>query len=166
MKLIEQWNEIANQDRPQVENEKFWKSYLAKEKQNYESILENNNSEIKGIFKELAEKYEMDTVTFAGFLDGINTSLDEALDLELLDEESELELKIDFKKLYYNMLNAKADWLYNLPQWENILSAQERTEITKEFNRTRIAVSNKVGRNDPCPCGSGKKYKKCCGLGA
>ena len=26
------------------------------------------------------------------------------------------------------------------------------------------AVSKKVGRNDPCPCGSGKKYKKCCGL--
>jgi len=25
------------------------------------------------------------------------------------------------------------------------------------------AVSEKVGRNDPCPCGSGKKYKKCCG---
>jgi preprotein translocase subunit SecA len=23
--------------------------------------------------------------------------------------------------------------------------------------------SDKVGRNDPCPCGSGKKYKKCCG---
>ena len=23
----------------------------------------------------------------------------------------------------------------------------------------------KVGRNDPCPCGSGKKYKKCCGAG-
>jgi len=27
----------------------------------------------------------------------------------------------------------------------------------------RPAVSKKVGRNDPCPCGSGKKYKKCCG---
>lgn len=25
------------------------------------------------------------------------------------------------------------------------------------------AVSQKVGRNEPCPCGSGKKYKKCCG---
>jgi preprotein translocase subunit SecA len=24
-------------------------------------------------------------------------------------------------------------------------------------------VAAKVGRNDPCPCGSGKKYKKCCG---
>lgn len=26
-----------------------------------------------------------------------------------------------------------------------------------------ISVSSKVGRNDPCTCGSGKKYKKCCG---
>jgi preprotein translocase subunit SecA len=24
----------------------------------------------------------------------------------------------------------------------------------------------KIGRNDPCPCGSGKKYKKCCGKNA
>ena len=28
------------------------------------------------------------------------------------------------------------------------------------------ARAQKVGRNDPCPCGSGKKYKKCCGRGA
>ena len=28
-----------------------------------------------------------------------------------------------------------------------------------------VKVENKVGRNDPCPCGSGKKYKKCCGAG-
>jgi preprotein translocase subunit SecA len=26
-------------------------------------------------------------------------------------------------------------------------------------------ASDKIGRNDPCPCGSGKKYKKCCGAG-
>jgi preprotein translocase subunit SecA len=29
-----------------------------------------------------------------------------------------------------------------------------------------VVKSNKVGRNDPCPCGSGKKYKKCCGVGS
>ena len=29
-----------------------------------------------------------------------------------------------------------------------------------------LIVPNKVGRNDPCPCGSGKKYKKCCGANA
>ena len=26
-----------------------------------------------------------------------------------------------------------------------------------------IENGSKIGRNDPCPCGSGKKYKKCCG---
>lgn len=34
---------------------------------------------------------------------------------------------------------------------------------TTSTNRT-VKKSNKVGRNDPCPCGSGKKYKKCCGM--
>ena len=29
--------------------------------------------------------------------------------------------------------------------------------------QTPIVKKEKVGRNDPCPCGSGKKYKKCCG---
>jgi len=32
-----------------------------------------------------------------------------------------------------------------------------------EKSRTVVRDENKVGRNDPCPCGSGKKYKKCCG---
>lgn len=31
--------------------------------------------------------------------------------------------------------------------------------VTKQPRR----VGKKVGRNDPCPCGSGKKYKQCCG---
>jgi len=35
-------------------------------------------------------------------------------------------------------------------------------EILLNPQKTRIA-GEKVGRNDPCPCGSGKKYKKCCG---
>jgi uncharacterized protein YecA (UPF0149 family) len=29
---------------------------------------------------------------------------------------------------------------------------------------TYVRPVPKVGRNDPCPCGSGKTYKKCCGL--
>ncbi|MCO7227455.1 UPF0149 family protein [Pleionea sp. CnH1-48] len=34
----------------------------------------------------------------------------------------------------------------------------------QELNRAVVHQGNKVGRNDPCPCNSGKKYKKCCGL--
>ena len=32
-------------------------------------------------------------------------------------------------------------------------------------SRTYVRETPKIGRNDPCPCGSGKKYKKCCGRG-
>ena len=38
--------------------------------------------------------------------------------------------------------------------------APVRTIATRVAPRT--ASGEKVGRNDPCPCGSGKKYKKCC----
>ncbi len=34
---------------------------------------------------------------------------------------------------------------------------------TGDMVKSKPAVSTKVGRNEPCPCGSGKKYKKCCG---
>jgi SEC-C motif-containing protein len=54
------------------------------------------------------------------------------------------------------------------------LSVQGRTEIHHEVSRFRREAGHwvyidgtfptaKVGRNDPCPCGSGKKFKQCCG---
>ena len=36
-------------------------------------------------------------------------------------------------------------------------------KVSKASTNTPVRNENKVGRNDPCPCGSGKKYKKCCG---
>lgn len=38
-----------------------------------------------------------------------------------------------------------------------------KAEDGKQKAEPKQAKSNKVGRNDPCPCGSGKKYKNCCG---
>jgi len=43
-------------------------------------------------------------------------------------------------------------------------SHPEEPEITGQKKKP-VTVGKKIGRNDPCPCGSGKKYKKCCGLG-
>ena len=39
-------------------------------------------------------------------------------------------------------------------------TAAQRAEAPR---RAPVVKNSKVGRNDPCPCGSGKKYKKCCG---
>ena len=164
MSLYKQWTDMAYEERDQKEYNKFWEEYLEKEKNVYASILGSKENVIQGKLKELAEKYALDVVTFIGFLDGINTSLVNSIDLESLEEDSEVKLEIDFEKLYFNMLNAKAPWLYELAQWDDILTKERRKEITKEYRSSKTVVKEKkVGRNDPCPCGSGKKYKKCCG---
>ncbi|WP_313585085.1 SEC-C metal-binding domain-containing protein, partial [Lacrimispora sp.] len=81
-----------------------------------------------------------------------------------MDEQTVVKLEIDPEKLYYNMVEAKAEWLYNLPEWDAILSEEKKKELYKKQKASGTIVKGaKVGRNDPCPCGSGKKYKKCCG---
>lgn len=165
MGLYEQWKQSAEAEMSQAQNKAFWKDYLEKEKDNYSYILDNHIDKLEGKLEDVATSFKMDPVVFTGFLDGINTSLVNELDMDSLEKETELSAVIDFEKLYWNMHEAKADWLYNLEQWEGILPEERRKEISKEFRQSKMAVSSKVGRNDPCPCGSGKKYKKCCGIG-
>ena len=97
-----------------------------------------------------------------GFLDGINESLKEENPIEDLSEDTQVNLVFDKALLYKNMVAAKADWLYELPQWKEIFSEEELKALYKE-QRDTVRKPKKIGRNDPCPCGSGKKYKKCCG---
>jgi len=53
---------------------------------------------------------------------------------------------------------------YTLSQWDRIFSPEKRKEIQKTWRESKTVINEvKVGRNDACPCGSGKKYKKCCG---
>lgn len=142
----------------------FWKEYAVVEKSMYVKALAIDNGVISGKFNELAADFGVDEIHFMGFLDGINESIDKEIDLEALESDSEINFKIDYEKLYFNMLDSKADYLYTLPQWDRIFSAEKRKEILKSWRDSKTIVNeNKVGRNDPCPCGSGKKYKKCCG---
>ncbi len=162
MSLFEQWKETAYIEDAEEYN-KFWGEYLPKEQSVYEYLLEHKDETVEGTLSNLAEKFEMDKVIFTGFLDGVNTSLTEEVDMDNLTEESNIKLSLDFEKLYYNMLEAKADWLYKLPQWDNVLTKEKRKDIKKEYNKAHTVVKGKkIGRNEPCPCGSGKKYKKCC----
>lgn len=144
--------------------QEFWQRYFLLEKGIYEKLLENPDEEVKGTVKELAEKYEIELMPMVGFLDGINESLVTPNPIETMEEDTEVSLAFDKEKLYRNMVEAKADWLYNLPQWEKIFDEETRKELYKD-QRNAHTVRNtvKVGRNDPCPCGSGKKYKFCCG---
>ncbi len=48
---------------------------------------------------------------------------------------------------------------------EQEVLAKAKQERSKNPERYKLKPGQTVGRNDPCPCGSGKKYKKCCGAG-
>lgn len=164
MSLFETWRETAYKEEDPKKQKKFWQDYFDMEKGIYKEILSKPEEAVKGTVEELAEEFGTDVLHFTGFLDGINNSLKEPKNLEELQEDTEVELSIDLEKLYYNMLAAKAKWLYTLPQWDNILSEDKKKEITKKQRLSGTVIKGEtIGRNDPCPCGSGKKYKKCCG---
>ena len=146
MTLLENWRNLAYGDgMNDKQKEELWSGYFAIEKGIYEKILSNPAEVIEGTVKELAEKYETEVLIMTGFLDGIK-------------------IEIDPEKLYYNMVEAKAEWLFELPQWDSILTQEKRKELYKAQKASgTVRNEQKIYPNDPCPCGSGKKYKKCCG---
>ena len=166
MALLEDWRTLAyNEKADRGQMQKLWADYFAKEKDVYAELLKNPDEEVKGTVKELAEKFGMDFMFMTGFLDGINDSLKTPNPIEEMTEDTEVSLAFDKELLYKNMVGAGADWLYGLPEWEAIFDEDKRKEL---YHEQKVAGTvkregKKVYPNDPCPCGSGKKYKKCCG---
>ena len=168
MALLETWRKKAydqNADKQQLQM--FWANYFNLEKEIYEKILKTPNEPVKGTVKELAEKFGVDLMIMVGFLDGIDDSLKVANPIDTMEEDTVVSLDYDMELLYKNMVGAKADWLYELPEWDALIDADRRKELYKEQKlSTTVVKDKKIGRNDPCPCGSGLKYKKCCGKNA
>lgn len=166
--LLDQWRDTAyNKDLTKEQLESFWANYFNIEKGIYEQLLDAPDEEVKGTVEELAKKYGLEVLVMVGFLDGINDSLKVQNPIETMTETTEVSLAFDKEKLYMNMVDAKADWLYGLPQWDKIFDEDTKKRLYREQKASgTIRKEKKIGRNDPCPCGSGKKYKKCCGKNA
>ena len=165
MALLEKWQKMAyNENMDQGELQRFWQRYFLLEKGVYEQLLTNPDEAVEGTVKELAEKYNLDILEMAGFLDGINDSLVTPNPIDTMEEDTKVSLAFDKASLYKNMVAAKADWLYELPMWDNIFDEETKKALYLEQKKSgTVIVGKKVGRNEPCPCGSGKKYKHCCG---
>ena len=163
MSLHKEWLETAYDQRGGLLS-KIWDKYLPLEQAVYEKMLTTKDNAISGKVSDLAEKYAMPTEFVAGFLDGISGALDAPPDMDELTEDTEINAKVDFETLYKKMVEYKADHLEELPEWDNVFTAEERKTMYKEQKASgTVVVGEKTGRNDPCPCGSGKKFKKCCG---
>lgn len=166
--LFEEWVARAEAITDKNANAKYWNDYYEAEKHAYEKILGDKTDVLEGDVKSIGETLGLDEVWMIGFLDGISESLKEDLpDIETIDASTELKIQIDFEKLLWNMHKAEAPWLYEIPAWDGIFSQEKQEAIATEYKHSKtIRKGAKVGRNDPCPCGSGKKYKKCCGRNA
>jgi len=87
-----------------------------------------------------------------------------AISPDIFKQANQPEQKAMIIRIYRKLIEAGVDvnddkavkkWVMKHPE---ILKGGDVVEV-KTFHREQP----KIGRNDPCPCGSGKKYKKCCG---
>lgn len=165
MGLLQEWREYAyGVELNSKEGKAIWDKYFEQEKAIYQQLLAAPEKVVSGTVQELADKYGMELNYMVGFLDGINESLKEPNPIEEMEAATVVKLPIDLESLYYHMVEAGADWLYELPEWDELLTPERRKELYREQKKSgTIVKERKVGRNEPCPCGSGKKYKYCCG---
>lgn len=77
----------------------------------------------------------------------------------------------ELTNLVVPLMNSTKQWLIKGYSPEELSAKRERASLVLNHNVSRpvqadvidLQTKKKVGRNDPCPCGSGKKFKKCCG---
>ncbi|MFI3231265.1 MAG: SEC-C metal-binding domain-containing protein [bacterium] len=163
MTLYETWFKKAYTNEGTI-NSALWNDFMPKEQGIYENILTNRTNLLEGTVGELSEKFNLPVEYIVGFIDGINEALDQKIEIEKITDTTKLTLKINFEKLYKKMIEYKADHLYRLPQWAEIFTEDKLKILYKGQKSSKTFVREaKIERNDPCICGSGRKYKKCCG---
>ena len=162
MGIYQDWIKFSEKKNGEPDAKAYWNAYFDRETAMYKRILEKNPA--ANTVRGYENEFGVDLETMIGFLDGINDSLREKNPLEELTEDLAVNLDFEPELLYKNMVAAHADWLYNLPQWDRYLTEERKKELFREQRNAKTVVKNgKIGRNQPCPCGSGRKYKKCCG---
>ena len=101
----------------------------------YEQITPESN------YEKTVSTNKNQNVKTGTIMDGINNELE-----EITDSETTLDSNNSLNKLDVSSLDAATI--------KRLMDYQNRKPSVREYK--------KIGRNDPCPCGSGKKYKKCC----
>ncbi len=156
MTLLNQWRSIAyDSKKSKSELDIFWEDYFQKEKNFYNILLNIQEHPILDTVENFADKFNVDVITMIGFLDGLNSSLKIPNNIETLTKETIVTLDYDAEKLYKNALVAKAENIYSLEIWNNILP--NRNDIQQQQQQTHIKnVVDVVQSNTPkCPkCGS------------
>lgn len=112
-------------------------------------------------FKELLNRYPYDY----DLLDAYFTCLFKQNKYKELKVEiqKQLPLSIEYNIETENIIRHVVEIFKDMNEEELALQYAQIERKQNDFGKKKPTKVIKVGRNDPCPCGSGKKYKKCCG---
>ena len=97
MGLYQNWQENIEKATP-ANAQKILEEYYEKEKNAYIKILGEKKQELSGKASEVAAELDLTEDEFGGFVDGINTSLETAVDVEALEADSDVTLKIKYAR--------------------------------------------------------------------
>lgn len=170
---------------PSLESKKDYRDLLRRQDQNYympdiEMIKHYGsgdilvrNEEYETVFKLLAKEIK-DLGEAEDMLEEISecvTREDWGIP-EIMDCLYDWDVTFGSDRAAGKLTEALSSWLYTIRRWsEGGYSRQELHKENTELQYAAYAAKNKAPKeiekkvypNDPCPCGSGKKYKKCCG---
>lgn len=116
-------------------------------------------------YKQQFEKIEESCHVLFGKLKPYIQKIQEAYDNDKVDMVRDMMLK-DYNRMYAwysDEIMDKLDYYEEYPDVKVRMNGNVTWD--SDLSGTYIRENVKIGRNDPCPCGSGKKYKKCCGRG-
>ena len=120
----------------QKREKQFGISISSRKKPFISSYLRLREKVVSGTVQELADKYGMELNYMVGFLDGIfetkNRTQSRKWKLTRLAN-----CRLIWKVLYHHMVEAGADWLYELPEWDELLTPERRKELYREQGLVR-----------------------------
>ncbi|MDD3419890.1 MAG: preprotein translocase subunit SecA, partial [Candidatus Gastranaerophilales bacterium] len=155
------------QERLQLLAKKAYEEHEQRINDSYEKLSDEDESVVRLIEKDILLR-----VVDNKWIDHLHNidMLREGIGLRAYGQKDPL---IEYKREAFNLFNAMmfdiqkevVSYLFRAKVHIEILGEQE-TKLSKameQFVTSAKSEDEKIGRNDPCPCGSGKKYKKCCG---
>lgn len=148
---------ITDLDKEDIKNLKEMKDKFNK----YKAIdfeLDSYEEEFKDKLQSLLEQ----ELILTNKIDDIYYSIIELIKYGIFKEEM---VNLTFKDLHISIKDSLKKKIFNLyKEYKKYISVWSYNGYTiTEYNEMNQIRAKKIGRNEPCPCGSGKKYKQCCG---
>jgi len=116
----------------------------------------------------LCDHFEISKQQVMGYIEGIKFNFKIGHDFNEIVKEFSSNIEMEDLEQLNEVVKLIIDVYNNSIQWDlkghspSRVGNAEKSHLQSSTDNTKQTLNTKIGRNDPCPCGSGKKYKNCC----